>query len=143
MIKLTAGLFNSRNILIWLHDLKVFFHRIKFLLTYGYAEQFTYDTFNCFLLMMEEVLTNYRDNRMSTPTVENEFWDTGTTQSKLTEQELQLQYTEELDKAINYLNTMNIDRMQHWPTDEERENIFDAKAKFFAWLSSRFYDLWD
>lgn len=129
---LTFGLFQSHGRYWYLNirDVKTLFSRIIFTLKHGYAPQATWETFDWFINVMDDILCHYRDHRYGTPLdMETE------------------EYTEVLNHMVQLLKQM--DETNYVITDnpeqylENYSSMKDAKDKFFKLFSEHFYDLWD
>jgi len=141
--KLTTGLFFHKGRYWYLNfkDIPILFKRIIFTLKHGYSPTAQWETFDWFIVIMREILTNYRNNRCGTSIVIPEFeWDNPDSEQNNIEA-----YNKILDEMINLLNQMDehnpiYDDMPLKEADAAQEA---AKDKFFKLFSEYFYTLWD
>ena len=143
--KLSCGLFVFRGKNWWrnLKDIPIFIKRIFFTLKHGYSPVAQFETFEWFMDVMKEILTNYRYNRMGSPVVIDNFFDVKEENSNdvVNEEE----YNAILDRMIILLDLMDehnqlYDDMDWKEADKKKE---DAKNEFFKLFSEQFYGLWD
>ena len=143
--KLSCGLFVFRGKNWWrnLKDIPIFIKRIFFTLKHGYSPVAQFETFEWFMDVMKEILTNYRYNRMGSPVVIDNFFDVKEENSNdvVNEEE----YNAILDRMIVLLDLMDehnqlYNDMDWKEADKKKE---DAKNKFFKLFSEQFYGLWD
>ena len=143
--KLSCGLFVFRGKNWWrnLKDILIFIKRIFFTLKHGYSPVAQFETFEWFMDVMKEILTNYRYNRMGSPVVIDNFFDVKEENSNdvVNEEE----YNAILDRMIVLLDLMDehnqlYDDMDWKEADKKKE---DAKNEFFKLFSEQFYGLWD
>ena len=143
--KLSCGLFVFRGKNWWrnLKDIPIFIKRIFFTLKHGYSPVAQFETFEWFMDVMKEILTNYRYNRMGSPVVIDNFFDVKEENSNdvVNEEE----YNAILDRMIALLDLMDehnqlYDDMDWKEADKKKE---DAKNEFFKLFSEQFYGLWD
>ena len=143
--KLSCGLFVFRGKNWWrnLKDIPIFIKRIFFTLKHGYSPVAQFETFEWFMDVMKEILTNYRYNRMGSPVVIDNFFDVKEENSNdvVNEEE----YNAILDRMIVLLDLMDehnqlYDDMDWKEADKKKE---DAKNEFFKLFSEQFYGLWD
>ena len=118
-----------------LKDIPIFIKRIFFVLKHGYSPVANWETFQWFIDVMREILTNYRHFRSGTP----DIIDSGTKNENIEA------YNAILDRMIDLLDKMDesnpiYDNMNWKEEDEAREN---AKNEFFKLFSEQFYGLWD
>ena len=135
--KLSFGLFMFRGKMWWrnLKDIPIFIKRIFFVLKHGYSPVAQWETFQWFIDVMREILTNYRHFRSGTP----DIIDSGT------ENENIKAYNAILDRMIDLLDKMDesnpiYNNMSWKDADKKKE---DAKNEFFKLFSEQFYGLWD
>lgn len=143
--KLSCGLFVFRGKNWWrnLKDIPIFIKRIFFTLKHGYSPVAQFETFEWFMDVMKEILTNYRYNRMGSPVVIDNFFDVKEENSNdvVNEEE----YNAILDRMIVLLDLMDehnqlYNDMDWKEADRKKE---DAKNEFFKLFSEQFYGLWD
>lgn len=143
--KLSCGLFIFRGKNWWrnLKDIPIFIKRIFFTLKHGYSPVAQFETFEWFMDVMKEILTNYRYNRMGSPVVIDNFFDVKEENSNdvVNEEE----YNAILDRMIVLLDLMDehnqlYNDMDWKEADKKKE---DAKNEFFKLFSEQFYGLWD
>ena len=141
--KLSCGLFMFRGKNWWrnLKDISIFIKRIFFTLKHGYSPVAQFETFDWFIAVMREVLTNYRDNRMGTPVVIPGYdIDNLTSENKNVEV-----YNNILNEMIMLLDKMDESNSAYNDVSlEEMHFAMDAaKDRFFELFSKYFYTLWD
>ena len=143
--KLSCGLFMFRGKNWWrnLRDIPIFIKRVFFTLKHGYSPVAQFETFEWFMDVMKEILTNYRYNRMGSPVVIDNFFDVKEENSNdvVNEEE----YNAILDRMIVLLDLMDehnklYNDMDWKEADKKKE---DAKNEFFKLFSEQFYGLWD
>jgi hypothetical protein len=143
--KLSCGLFVFRGKNWWrnLKDIPIFIKRIFFTLKHGYSPVAQFETFEWFMDVMKEILTNYRYNRMGSPVVIDNFFDVKEENSNdIANEEA---YNAILDRMIVLLDLMDehnqlYNDMDWKEADKKKE---DAKNEFFKLFSEQFYGLWD
>ena len=143
--KLSCGLFVFRGKNWWrnLKDIPIFIKRIFFTLKHGYSPVAQFETFEWFMDVMKEILTNYRYNRMGSPVVIDNFFDVKEENSNdIANEEA---YNAILDRTIVLLDLMDehnqlYNDMDWKEADKKKE---DAKNEFFKLFSEQFYGLWD
>ena len=135
--KLSFGLFMFHGKSWWrnLKDIPIFIKRIFFVLKHGYSPVAQWETFQWFIDVMREILTNYRHFRSGTP----DIIDSGNEDENIEA------YNKILDNMIDLLDKMDesnpiYDNMNWKEENEAREN---AKNEFFKLFSEHFYCLWD
>ena len=142
---LTFGLFDYPK-RFWYHNLKdvpVFIKRIFFTLKHGYSPVAQWETFEWFMDVMKDILTNYRYNRMGSPVVIDNFFDVKEENpNDVVNEEA---YNAILDRMIVLLDLMDehnqlYNDMDWKEADKKKE---DAKNEFFKLFSEQFYGLWD
>ena len=143
--KLSCGLFVFRGKDWWrnLKDIPIFIKRIFFTLKHGYSPVAQFETFEWFMDVMKEILTNYRYNRMGSPVVIDNFFDVKEENSNDVANEEA--YNAILDRMIVLLDLMDehnqlYNDMDWKEADKKKE---DAKNEFFKLFSEQFYGLWD
>ena len=143
--KLSCGLFVFRGKDWWrnLRDIPIFIKRIFFTLKHGYSPVAQFETFEWFMDVMKEILTNYRYNRMGSPVVIDNFFDVKEENSNDVANEEA--YNAILDRMIVLLDLMDehnqlYNDMDWKEADKKKE---DAKNEFFKLFSEQFYGLWD
>ena len=143
--KLSCGLFVFRGKNWWrnLKDIPIFIKRIFFTLKHGYSPVAQFETFEWFMNVMKEILTNYRYNRMGSPVVIDNFFDVKEENSNDVVNEEA--YNAILDRMIVLLDLMDehnqlYNDMDWKEADKKKE---DAKNEFFKLFSEQFYGLWD
>ena len=143
--KLSWGLFMFRGKNWWrnLKDIPIFIKRIFFTLRHGYSPVAQFETFEWFMDVMKEILTNYRYNRMGSPVVIDNFFDVKEENSNDVVNEEA--YNAILDRMIVLLDLMDehnqlYNDMDWKDADKKKEN---AKNEFFKLFSEQFYGLWD
>ena len=143
--KLSCGLFVFRGKNWWrnLKDIPIFIKRIFFTLKHGYSPVAQFETFEWFMDVMKEILTNYRYNRMGSPVVIDNFFDVKEENSNDVANEEE--YNAILDRMIVLLDLMDehnqlYNDMDWKEADKKKE---DAKNEFFKLFSEQFYGLWD
>lgn len=143
--KLSCGLFMFRGKNWWrnLKDIPIFIKRIFFTLKHGYSPVAQFETFEWFMDVMKEILTNYRYNRMGSPVVIDNFFDVKEENSNDVANEEA--YNAILDRMIVLLDLMDehnqlYNDMDWKEADKKKE---DAKNEFFKLFSEQFYGLWD
>ena len=136
--KLSCGLFVFRGKNWWrnLRDIPIFIKRIFFTLKHGYSPVAQFETFEWFMDVMKEILTNYRYNRMGSPVVIDNSFDVVVNEEE---------YNTILDRMIVLLDLMDehnqlYNDMDWKEADKKKE---DAKNEFFKLFSEQFYGLWD
>ena len=143
--KLSCGLFVFRGKNWWrnLRDIPIFIKRIFFTLKHGYSPVAQFETFEWFMDVMKEILTNYRYNRMGSPVVIDNLFDVKEENpNDVVNEEA---YNAILDRMIVLLDLMDehnqlYDDMDWKEADKKKE---DAKNEFFKLFSKHFYTLWD
>ena len=143
--KLSCGLFMFRGKNWWrnLKDIPIFIKRIFFTLKHGYSPVAQFETFEWFMDVMKEILTNYRYHRMGSPVVIDNFFDVKEENSNDVVNEEA--YNAILDRMIVLLDLMDehnqlYNDMDWKEADKKKE---DAKNEFFKLFSEQFYGLWD
>ena len=143
--KLSCGLFVFRGKNWWrnLRDIPIFIKRIFFTLKHGYSPVAQFETFEWFMDVMKEILTNYRYNRMGSPVVIDNFFDVK--EENLNDVANEEEYNAILDRMIVLLDLMDehnqlYNDMDWKEADKKKE---DAKNEFFKLFSEQFYGLWD
>ena len=143
--KLSCGLFVFRGKNWWrnLKDIPIFIKRIFFTLKHGYSPVAQFETFEWFMDVMKEILTNYRYNRIGSPVVIDNFFDVKEENSNDVANEEA--YNAILDRMIVLLDLMDehnqlYNDMDWKEADKKKE---DAKNEFFKLFSEQFYGLWD
>lgn len=143
--KLSCGLFVFRGKNWWrnLKDIPIFIKRIFFTLKHGYSPVAQFETFEWFMDVMKEILTNYRYNRMGSPVVIDNFFDVKEENSNDVANEGA--YNAILNRMIVLLDLMDehnqlYNDMDWKEADKKKE---DAKNEFFKLFSEQFYGLWD
>lgn len=143
--KLSCGLFVFRGKNWWrnLKDIPIFIKRIFFTLKHGYSPVAQFETFEWFMDVMKEILTNYRYNRMGSPVVIDNFFDVKEENSNDVVNEEA--YNAILDRMIVLLDLMDEHNQLYNDMDwkEEDKKKEDAKNEFFKLFSEQFYGLWD
>ena len=140
--KLSWGLFRFRGRNWWrnLKDIPIFIQRIFFTLKHGYSPVANWETFQWFIDVMREILTNYRHFRSGSPAMSG-VYDV----DKYNVDENSAAYDKILDKMILLLDEMDesdsiYDDMNWKEAYEKRET---AKNEFFKLFNEYFYALWD
>ena len=135
--KLSFGLFmfHGKSWCRNLKDILIFIKRIFFVLKHGYSPVAQWETFQWFIDVMLEILTNYRHFRSGTP----DIIDSGTENENIEA------YNAILDRMIDFLDKMDesnpiYNNMSWKDADKKKE---DAKNEFFKLFSEQFYGLWD
>ena len=135
--KLSFGLFMFHGKSWWrnLKDIPIFIKRIFFVLKHGYSPVAQWETFQWFIDVMLEILTNYRHFRSGTP----DIIDSGNEDENIEA------YNKILDNMIDLLDKMDesnpiYNNMSWKDADKKKE---DAKNEFFKLFSEQFYGLWD
>ena len=135
--KLSFGLFmfHGKSWRRNLKDIPIFIKRIFFVLKHGYSPVANWETFQWFIDVMREILTNYRHFRSGTP----DIIDSGTKNENIEA------YNAILDRMIDLLDKMDesnpiYNNMSWKDADKKKE---DAKNEFFKLFSEQFYGLWD
>lgn len=143
--KLSCGLFVFCGKNWWrnLKDIPIFIKRIFFTLKHGYSPVAQFETFEWFMDVMKEILTNYRYNRMGSPVVIDNFFDVKEENSNDVANEGA--YNAILNRMIVLLDLMDehnqlYNDMDWKEADKKKE---DAKNEFFKLFSEQFYGLWD
>jgi hypothetical protein len=143
--KLSCGLFMFRGKNWWrnLKDIPIFIKRIFFTLKHGYSPVAQFETFEWFMDVMKEILTNYRYNRMGSPVVIDNFFDVK--EENPNDVANEEAYNAILDRMIVLLDLMDehnqlYNDMDWKEADKKKE---DAKNEFFKLFSEQFYGLWD
>ena len=136
--KLSWGLFMFHGKNWWrnIKDIPIFIKRIFFTLKHGYSPVAQFETFEWFMDVMKEIITNYRYNRMGSPVVIDNSFDVVVNEEE---------YNAILDRMIVLLDLMDehnklYDDMDWKEADKKKE---DAKNEFFKLFSEQFYGLWD
>ena len=143
--KLSCGLFMFRGKNWWrnLKDIPIFIKRIFFTLKHGYSPVAQFETFEWFMDVMKEILTNYRYNRMGSPVVIDNFFDVKEENSNDVVNEEA--YNAILDRMIVLLDLMDENNQLYndmdWKEADKKKE--DAKNEFFKLFSEQFYGLWD
>ena len=143
--KLSCGLFVFRGKNWWrnLKDIPIFIKRIFFTLKHGYSPVAQFETFEWFMDVMKEILTNYRYHRMGSPVVIDNFFDVKEENpNDITNEEA---YNAILDRMIILLDLMDENNQLYndmdWKEADKKKE--DAKNEFFKLFSKHFYTLWD
>lgn len=128
-------MFHGKNWWRNIKDIPIFIQRIFFTLKHGYSPVANWETFQWFIDVMREILTNYRHFRSGTPVI----IDSGNEDENIEA------YNKILDNMIDLLDKMDesnpIYNNMNWKeAGEAREN---AKNEFFKLFSEYFYTLWD
>ena len=145
--KLSCGLFMLHGTSWWrnLRDIPIFVERIFFVLKHGYSPVAQWDTFEWFIDVMREILTNYRYNRVGTSGVveyrDDDSWS----------DENEEAYNKILDEMIELLDKMeeryylseNIEDLKKIDYTEMYNKQNEAKDRFFELFSKYFYTFWD
>lgn len=145
--KLSCGLFMFHGTSWWrnLRDIPIFVERIFFVLKHGYSPVAQWDTFEWFIDVMREILTNYRYNRVGTSGVveyrDDDSWS----------DENEEAYNKILDEMIELLDKMeeryylseNIEDLKKIDYTEMYNKQNKAKDRFFELFSKYFYTFWD
>lgn len=125
----------------WYHNIKdipIFIKRIFFTLKHGYSPVAQWETFEWFIVVMREILINYRDNRTGTPIVIPGYH----IDSLISENKNIEAYNNILNEMIELLDKMDEGNyLTYDNTSLEAMNA--AKDKFFELFSKYFYTLWD
>ena len=141
--KLSFGLFMFHGKSWWrnLKDIPIFIKRIFFTLKHGYSPVAQWETFQWFIDVMREILTNYRDNRTGTPVVIPDYH----TDDLISENKNIEIYNNILNEMIELLDKMDeCNSTYNGVSLEEMHSAMDsAKNKFFELFSKYFYTLWD
>lgn len=141
--KLSFGLFMFRGKNWWrnLKDIRIFIKRIFFTLKHGYSPVAQFETFEWFIVVMREILINYRDNRMGTPVVIPDY----NIDDLISENKNIEIYNNILNEMIELLDKMDECNSTYNDVSlEEMHSAMDsAKNKFFELFSKYFYTLWD
>lgn len=143
--KLTCWLFRFRGRQWWrnIKDIPIFIHRVFFTLKHGYSPVAQFETSQWFMDVMNEIIINYRHNRVGTPIVLDDLWNNPSDNEKMEENEDA--YNKILDHMIELLELMDEDNkiyddMDWKEIDKARES---AKNEFFKLFSEHFYEFWD
>lgn len=145
--KLSCGLFMFHGTSWWrnLRDIPIFVERIFFVLKHGYSPVAQWDTFEWFIDVMREILTNYRYNRVGTSGVveyrDDDSWS----------DENEEAYNKIIDEMIELLDKMeeryylseNIEDIKKIDYIEMYNKQNEAKDRFFELFSKYFYTFWD
>ena len=145
--KLSCGLFMFHGTSWWrnLRDIPIFVERIFFVLKHGYSPVAQWDTFEWFIDVMREILTNYRYNRVGTSGVveyrDDDSWSAENEEA----------YNKILDEMIELLDKMeeryylseNIEDLKKIDYTEMYNKQNEAKDRFFELFSKYFYTFWD
>lgn len=145
--KLSCGLFMFHGTSWWrnLTDIHIFIERIFFVLKHGYSPVAKWETFEWFIDVMREILTNYRYNRVGTSGVveyrDDDSWS----------DENEEAYNKILDEMIELLDKMeeryylseNIEDLKKIDYTEMYNKQNEAKDRFFELFSKYFYTFWD
>lgn len=145
--KLSCGLFMFHGTSWWrnLRDIPIFVERIFFVLKHGYSPVAQWDTFEWFIDVMREILTNYRYNRVGTSGVveyrDDDSWN----------DENEEAYNKIIDEMIELLDKMeeryylfeNIEDLKKIDYIEMYNKQNEAKDRFFELFSKYFYTFWD
>ena len=141
--KLSWGLFMFHGKDWWrnLKNTPIFIKRIFFTLKHGYSPVAQWETFGWFIMVMREILVNYRDNRMGTPVVIPDY----NIDDLISENKNVNVYNSLLDEMITLLDQMDENNSAYNDVSlEEMHSAMDtAKNKFFELFSKYFYTLWD
>ena len=141
--KLSFGLFMFHGKDWWrnLKDIPIFIKRIFFTLKHGYSPVAQWETFEWFIVVMREILIDYRDNRTGTPVVIPDY-DTDDSISENKNIEI---YNNILNEMIILLDKMDeCNSTYNGVSLKEMHSAMDsAKNKFFELFSKYFYTLWD
>ena len=141
--KLSFGLFMFHGKSWWrnLKDIPIFIKRIFFTLKHGYSPVAQWETFYWFIVVMREILINYRDNRTGTPVVIPDYH----TDDLISENKNIEIYNNILNEMIELLDKMDeCNSTYNGVSLEEMHSAMDsAKNKFFELFSKYFYTLWD
>ena len=141
--KLSFGLFMFHGKSWWrnLKSIPIFIKRIFFTLKHGYSPVAQWETFEWFIAVMREILTNYRDNRTGTPVVIPDYH----TDDLISENKNIEIYNNILNEMIELLDKMDeCNSTYNGVSLEEMHSAMDsAKNKFFELFSKYFYTLWD
>lgn len=141
--KLSFGLFMFHGKNWWrnLKNIPIFIKRIFFTLKHGYSPVAQWETFCWFIVVMREILINYRDNRTGTPVVIPDYH----TDDLISENKNIEIYNNILNEMIELLNKMDeCNSTYNGVSLEEMYSAMDsAKNKFFELFSKYFYTLWD
>lgn len=135
--KLSWGLFmfHGKNWRRNIKDIPIFIQRIFFTLKHGYSPVANWETFQWFIDVMREILTNYRHFRSGTP----DIIDSGTKDENIEA------YNKILDNMIDLLDLMDENNQLYndmdWKEADKKKE--DAKNEFFKLFSEQFYGLWD
>nr|DAH09403.1 MAG TPA: hypothetical protein [Caudoviricetes sp.] len=140
---LTFGLFDYPK-RFWYYNLKdipIFIKRIFFTLKHGYSPTVQWETFEWFIVVMREILINYRDNRMGTPVVIPDY----NIDDLISENKNIEIYNNILNEMIELLDKMDeCNSTYNGVSLEEMHSAMNAaKDKFFKLFSKYFYTLWD
>lgn len=141
--KLSFGLFMFHGRSWWrnLKNIPIFIKRIFFTLKHGYSPVAQWETFYWFIVVMREILINYRDNRTGTPVVIPDYH----TDDLISENKNIEIYNNILNEMIKLLDKMDeCNSTYNGVSLEEMHSAMDsAKNKFFELFSKYFYTLWD
>lgn len=141
--KLSFGLFMFHGKSWWrnLKNIPIFIKRIFFTLKHGYSPVAQWETFEWFIVVMREILINYRDNRTGTPVVIPDYH----TDDLISENKNIEIYNNILNEMIELLDKMDeCNSTYNGVSLEEMHSAMDsAKNKFFELFSKYFYTLWD
>ena len=141
--KLSFGLFMFHGKSWWrnLKSIPIFIKRIFFTLKHGYSPVAQWETFYWFIVVMREILINYRNNRTGTPIVIPDYH----TDDLISENKNIEIYNNILNEMIKLLDKMDeCNSTYNGVSLEEMHSAMDsAKNKFFELFSKYFYTLWD
>lgn len=128
----------------WYKNIKkipLYFRLMHHLITHGYDEYATWETFDWFIDTMREVLKTYRYGHIGYPVAS--FDDEEAQEAACVD------YDADLDRMIALLDDMDEDNPKY-NTDEyysdwkkKYDDMHKAKDEFFVLFSKYFYNLWD
>lgn len=128
----------------WYKNIKnipLYFKLINHLVTKGYDEYATWETFDWFIHTMKSILTDYKKSH----------WGYPITDFNLSDEENEKVWENNIDTMLSLLDDMDEENEKYQYEGEydlERDKCNHAarvlaKNKFFELFSKSFYDLWD
>ena len=127
----------------WYKNIKnipLYFKLINHLVTKGYDEYATWETFDWFIHTMKSILTDYKKSHCGYPI----------TDLSLSDEENEKNWEDIIDTMLSLLDDMDEEneKYQYEGYDMKREECnhiaqVRAKDKFFELFSKYFYNLWD
>lgn len=129
-----------------------YFKQLHYLIKNGFDQYATWEPYYWFITTMKQILTEYRDSMHGVPVVIPDFPALTSKNNKeysIKVNENDQKWQEIINEMIDLLDQMD-ENNPKYADDSYRENLHkmkeeidEAKDKFFALFAKYFYDLWD